>query len=201
MTSSEARVPVEEVVAGNPKHAEDLMRLIGAGPEYAPPLDLAGITNAKQRAFLKAYGVVGVMTKACQLANVHRSTYQVWMRGDPIFRQKAEEALAIASELTEAEVYRRAVEGVLEPVYYEGRIVGVKRVFSDSLLRLLMEARMPEKYSRRHRHEVSGPEGAPIAFRELKSDEDCIQAAFEWGMIDKLPPRLREKAEALRKAG
>ena len=46
------------------------------------------------------------------------------------------------------EAVRRAVEGWLEPVFYQGRQCGIVRRYSDSLLMLLLELKMPEKYGK-----------------------------------------------------
>jgi hypothetical protein len=46
----------------------------------------------------------------------------------------------------EAEAYRRAVKGVLKPVVQQGRVVARVRLYSDSLLALLLKAHAPEKY-------------------------------------------------------
>lgn len=46
----------------------------------------------------------------------------------------------------EGSIRARAIDGVLEPVYHKGGLVGYKRVYSDTLLIRLAEAEMPEKY-------------------------------------------------------
>ncbi len=44
---------------------------------------------------------------------------------------------------------RRAVEGVIKPVFHQGKRVGTLRVYSDSLLMFLLRARRPEKFADR----------------------------------------------------
>ncbi len=55
-------------------------------------------------------------------------------------------AHAEACDALASEARRRAVEGVLKPVYYKGKLVGFIREYSDTLLMFLMKAAMPEKY-------------------------------------------------------
>ena len=44
---------------------------------------------------------------------------------------------------------RRAVDGVEEPVYQGGQLVGTKLVYSDTLLGKLLNANRPAKYRER----------------------------------------------------
>lgn len=65
-----------------------------------------------------------------------------------------------ACDEVEAEIRRRGVKGVEEPVFYQGEICGYVQKFSDLLLIFRAKALMPEKY--RERHEVTGANGAPL---------------------------------------
>ena len=71
-------------------------------------------------------------------------------------------ALKIGYESLEAEAYRRAFEGVDEPVFYQGEEVARVKKPSDSLMMFLLKGGMPEKYKDRVSSEVSGPGGGPI---------------------------------------
>jgi hypothetical protein len=51
-----------------------------------------------------------------------------------------------ATEVLEAEAWRRAKEGVAEPVFQGGKQVGVVQRYSDQLLMFMLRARAPEKY-------------------------------------------------------
>jgi hypothetical protein len=77
--------------------------------------------SAKQRAFLAGYGRIGIVKAAAKTAKIaHRSHYN-WIK-DPeyaaAFADAQEEALAHLV----AEVRRRAVEGIEEPVIYQGSL-------------------------------------------------------------------------------
>lgn len=101
---------------------------------------------------------------------------------EPRFEEKVKQAL-------EAEAFRRAHDGVEDPIVYQGRFVYLTgpdgeplldadgnprlaklRKYSDTLLMFLMKAAMPEKYRERHQapqdgvvqlHVDTGIEGAP----------------------------------------
>jgi hypothetical protein len=47
------------------------------------------------------------------------------------------------------EARRRAIDGVEEPVFHRGKVVGHVNKFSDSLLTKLLEASDPERYGKR----------------------------------------------------
>lgn len=51
-----------------------------------------------------------------------------------------------ATELLEREAWRRAREGIAEPVFQHGKQVGTIQRYSDNLLMFLLKARAPERY-------------------------------------------------------
>lgn len=57
-----------------------------------------------------------------------------------------DDALDENSNYLEDEARRRAVEGVEEPVFYQGDVVGHVKKYSDDLLKLLLKANRREKY-------------------------------------------------------
>jgi hypothetical protein len=64
----------------------------------------------------------------------------------------------------EEEALRRGVEGVLEPVWYNGEIVGHRRKYSDNLLMFMLKGRRPETFRDNASVEHSGQGGAPLDF-------------------------------------
>ena len=67
----------------------------------------------------------------------------------------------MAWDRMEAELYRRAVEGVDEPVFFGGDCIGTIKRYSDQLLLAGVKAHRPE-YRDKQSVELSGPQGAPI---------------------------------------
>jgi hypothetical protein len=72
----------------------------------------------------------------------------------PVFRELWDSCLAEGFEALEGEMMRRARDGVLEPVYQKGELVGHVRKYSDVLAIVLAKAHAPEKYAEQHRHKV-----------------------------------------------
>jgi hypothetical protein len=77
--------------------------------------------DARKDKFVEAYAANAAgIAPACQVAGISRSTYKRWRNEDPDFDQKLEEAKEAAVDEAEAEVRRRGVEGVQEPVIHKG---------------------------------------------------------------------------------
>ena len=104
-----------------------------------------GIVKKKQR-FLSALRESGNVVRAAREAGIGVSTaYQLSKHPDytEIFEAaKAEGEQALAYRLLE-EARRRAEEGVLEPVFYQGQEVGMVRKYSDNLLMFKIKGLMP----------------------------------------------------------
>lgn len=111
-------------------------------------------------AFLAALAEVGVLTQAAQAAGVDRSTVFRRRQDDPEFDAACVDAMEQAADKLEREARRRAVEGVEEPVYQGGKLVGTKLVYSDALLSLLLKGRRKQVFA--ERTEITGAEGGPV---------------------------------------
>lgn len=61
-------------------------------------------------------------------------------------RSAGEDAIETGTDLLEDDVRRRAVDGVEEPLFHQGKKVGLTRKYSDTLLIFLLKARRPAKY-------------------------------------------------------
>lgn len=85
--------------------------------------------------------------EALEAVGISRGTMLHW-RKDPAFCEAFQAAYDDGMDLVEAEAMRRAVKGVDDPVYYMGKVVGHRRVYSDGLMHSILEARRPELYSR-----------------------------------------------------
>jgi len=103
--------------------------------------------------FLKAFARSGNITYAAKLAGISRRTVYVWQEHQPGFAEAFAEAGHKATEALEREAWRRAKDGVAEPVYQHGKLVGTIQRYSDNLLMFLLKARAPERY--RDRVDVS----------------------------------------------
>ena len=114
---------------------------------------IAGPRTRKTRRvsrFLEQYALCGNITRAAALAGIERRLIYRWRDDDPDFAQRMLEAEQQATEVLEAEAWRRAVEGspYRRTSYWRGEPVGVdeKTEYSDSLMTLLLKARKPDTY-------------------------------------------------------
>jgi hypothetical protein len=133
----------------------------------------------KQRAFLSAFAKTGNITLSCIAAKIARQTHYNWIEKDPRYPEKFSRAEDESADYLEAEARRRAMNGIDEPVIFQGELMGQKveyndtpeknhfipltvKKYSDTLLIFLMKGARPQKYRDNFRHEVSGPGGKPI---------------------------------------
>lgn len=151
-----------------------------------PPTKPDSPTRAKQVAFLAAVAELGTITRAALAAGVHRSMHYDWL-ADKAYTKAFNDAEEMFRDSVRAEVHRRAVEGWLEPVVYQGRIQFVEerdgrgrvkqgkdgkpiahmvavRKFSDRLLELHAKAKCPEY---RDKHEITGAGGGPVTLQVI----------------------------------
>ena len=66
----------------------------------------------------------------------------------PTFSDQVDFALEMFNAKLEEAAVERAVEGVDEPVFYQGMECGSKKKYSDDLLKFLMQANNPQKYGK-----------------------------------------------------
>lgn len=113
------------------------------------------LTRERQQQFLRSLADTGNVTLSVKLAGTSVGRVYTLRHSDPAFRQAWDEAEEIAADRLEAEAWRRAVDGVDEPVVSAGKLVRdeagnavVVRRYSDMLLLALLRARRPQKFGR-----------------------------------------------------
>lgn len=158
----------------------DEAQIVEAGlPAPAPESDTTRHDNARTRAlqgaFLAKYAQCARVDLSAAAADIARSTHYRWLETDPDYPALFAEADQLARQFIMDLAVERATSGWAEPVFYEGKQVATKQVFSERLLERLLEAKFPE--FRRHHVEVTGKDGAPLiplsALDELlKRDKD-----------------------------
>ena len=110
------------------------------------------ITSDVQVEFLRLLASHGNVTKAAEVAGHSRVTFYRHRNAkddageytEPEFRAAWDDALEEASDGLRFEARRRAVDGVLEPVFFRGSECGEVRKYSDTLLARLLAAHCPE---------------------------------------------------------
>jgi hypothetical protein len=119
------------------------------------------LTPKKRAVFLTTLAESGNVKRAAKHIGCSRSILYLHRQQDPAFAKAWDAALAEAMDtVLEPEAVRRAVEGVLKPVYHQGEKVGEVREYSDTLLIFLLKGGKPARY--RERFEHTGAEGTPL---------------------------------------
>lgn len=111
------------------------------------------VSGRRRGLFIAELARSGNVAAAARMAKLARGTVYSLRQGDPEFRRRWDEALEEAVDLLEAEARARAVDGVDQPHFHQGRITGTVRKYSDALLMFLLKAHRPEKYRERAERE------------------------------------------------
>jgi hypothetical protein len=105
--------------------------------------------QARQARFLAAYARTGTILHAALESGIERRLHYRWLDEDPAYAATFAEAEVAAVEMLEREARRRAVDGVEEPIYWQGQKIDTLRKYSDALLIFLLKAARPDKYRER----------------------------------------------------
>jgi hypothetical protein len=155
------------------------------------------LTRERQERFLKALAETGIVSAAVEIAGTSRTRVYELRKRNPDFATAWEEAEERAADALEAEAWRRAVDGVQEPLVSGGKVVrdddgqpiAIRR-YSDALMIALLKARRPERFKDRAvvEHDISDN----LADR-LDAGRRRALAASAAGTVTELPltiPRL-----------
>ncbi len=94
--------------------------------------------------FLDNLAKTGVVSVAAAAAGISRDLLYTWRAREPKFAAAWEDAWEQGIDRLEAEAMRRAVEGVQEDVYHAGVKVGTRVLYSDGLLKFMIQTRRPQ---------------------------------------------------------
>ena len=100
-----------------------------------------------KKSFLSMLAELPNITVICKLMGISPSNLLVARKNDELFDQGVRNAIDEGYDLIEEEARRRAVDGVLEPVFYRGEEVGKIRRYSDQLLITLLKGYKPKKFN------------------------------------------------------
>lgn len=125
-----------------------------------------------RKKFLKLYGETGVFFKSATAAGTSGNVVKAAMERDENFAEEVELARQKFADTIERAVFDRAVDGVDEPVYYQGKEVGKVRKYSDSLAALVLKRHRPE-YRERQTVDLNASGGVLLipSSKEVDPDE------------------------------
>ncbi len=121
--------------------------------------------------FLEEVRRTGLIAKSAKSAGTTSRRIKSECESDEEFEIEFQEALQLYSEVVQAELARRAIDGVEETVYFQGNPCGTKINYSDALLTTLVKAKSSE-------------------FREKVSVDTTIHG----GVLLTLPPAQTQEA-------
>lgn len=111
-------------------------------------------TEEFKETFVLMLGQVPNITAVCRLMGINNSNIAVARKKDESFDKKVLAAIDEGYDMLEEEARRRAVDGVVEPVFYKGeQVVDVRgkptgiRKYSDQLLIALLKGYRPKKFN------------------------------------------------------
>lgn len=119
-------------------------------------------TRRKLKQFLEIYSQLGNRADACRMVGLNYHTFWYHKNNNPKFKAKFERANEIATDILEKEAWRRAHDGVEEPIMYKGEPVAFVRKYSDRLMEILLMGNRPEKYGRTGKFELTGKDGKDL---------------------------------------
>ena len=99
-------------------------------PEYTP-VAIDELDNHKKKVVAALITTKGVVTSACELAGIHRSTYYNWIRDFPLFRQMAEEAQEVAIDFVEGKLFSNIEDGDTASIIFFLKTRGKKRGYVE----------------------------------------------------------------------
>lgn len=131
----------------------------------------------KMADFLQTLGETGCSVRqACKRSGINRMLADSLRVRVPAFQAAWDEVFEEVTDSLEEAGLKRAVDGVEEDVYFQGMKVGKKRVYSDSLLAMMLQGRRPGVYKQRSAQELTGKDGAPIATLSANVSSDEFRA-------------------------
>lgn len=139
------------------------------------------LSQKKLRVFLEELAKSGCVSSSAERAGYSDTTFLYKVRKqDEEFAEAWAEAEEAGTDILLGEARRRAVEGVDEPVFYKGEVVGYKRNYSDSMLMFLIKGKRPE-FRDRAQTDVKIDANLGVAFLPTspKSVEDWEKNAIE----------------------
>lgn len=131
----------------------------------------------------------GVMTHACLSAGISIRTFNQMVKEYPGLSALKDEAKDLYRDKVSRTVHNRAIDGWLEPVFYQGGLIGYIRKFSDRMLELQAKRYVAE-YRDRSAVDVSVAGGvlvvnsADIEDKEAWLEEQRKRRQIESSVVD-----------------
>ncbi len=165
----------------------------------APALPPPAVSRARKLRFLEALRIADRAEAAAFAAGVPLDALAAERARDPVFAQAWDGICDPRFVELEKALIARAISGVAEPVFYQGRPCGVRIRYSDTLGMHLLRARMPDVYGRpaadrrgpgRDR-ETAGPSPPTASLESYEAEERELEA-----LLQQVADRIRAAGDA-----
>jgi hypothetical protein len=167
-----------------------------------------GWTPERQRAFIAALADTGSVDAACKAVDMaQRGAYYLRRQpGAESFRAAWQAALDCGVQRIEDVVMDRALNGVEEPVYSYGALIGTRRRYNDRLLMFILRNRAPERFAQGNPKGLNAVGQMEVERlkkqwrKEWEAEHKHVSPAALRASIDRKVERLRQQIEAERAA-
>ena len=138
------------------------------------------LTPDLKEAFVSLLSELPNITVVSKMLGIHPSNIGRGRQKDSDFDEQCREAIEQGYDLYEEEARRRAVDGVVEPVFYKGMLVvdtegepmGIKK-YSDKLLEMLLKACKPRKFNPGAKIKIGDGEKVTLTFN-IGGEDDAV---------------------------
>jgi hypothetical protein len=103
-------------------------------------------SDKRKQIFIRTLATTGIVGRAATAAGWTTSYAHGLKKSDPEFMEMWINAIDFATDALEEAARRRAVDGVVKPVFQQGRLVGHVTEYSDGLLTTLLKAKRPKEF-------------------------------------------------------
>lgn len=154
--------------------------------------------RAKRSEFLRVLAKTGSVKKGAMAVKLTPRALYLAREKFPDFAKNWDLALSIYLEFEAEEKLRsRAVDGVREPVYYQGDIVGYKIVYDSGLTQFWYRSNMRDKYGEKSEVSISGGINygvalLPTTLLDVTEWERKSQEALDRKVIDITPEKVED---------
>ena len=150
------------------------------------------LKDKKKNKFLNYFVTLGTISKAANEMDISRQTHYDWLNNDDQYAAAFQKAQEMAADLLEEEAFRRAT-GYEVPVYHQGVEVGKRVMYSDFLLKFLLQGAKPEKYKERVQNENIDMGAARLGWEDdtdarEEENNDSLQAGEAVEIYDTSEP-------------
>lgn len=158
-----------------------------------------GWTAARQVAFVQVLAETANVSAACRAVGMsRRSAYALYNRREAqSFRQAWDIAIEQGTRCLADAALERALNGVVQPIFYQGEQIGEKRVFNEAMTKFLLRCHAPDRYGAwRDRtpmargHADGGVRLMAQALRRVAEDGRAMQAGTPVPEREPLPTLL-----------